>query len=104
MTAVVLLGGGQAMADPGAGQEAHVSIDNQVFYNPPVVQIANGGKVVWSFEDGDNPHTVTADDNSFGSDPNGRTSGTYEHVFSTSGMFTYHCDFHPVMTGRVSVR
>ena len=38
-------------------------------------------------------HTVTADDDSFGSDalPEG---GTFEFTFDTPGTYAYHCRFH----------
>jgi len=72
-------------------------------YVPPSVDVAAGGKVTWTFDDGDNPHTVTADDNSFGSPANGQKSGTFEHVFAEPGTVRYHCDFHPGMVGIVNV-
>ena len=73
-------------------------------YTPASVTVPVGGKVVWRFEDGAVPHTVTADANSFGSAPNGLTSGTSEHAFEKAGTYDYHCDFHPTMKATVTVR
>jgi plastocyanin len=73
-------------------------------FTPATVTIPVGGSVVWDFEDGTVPHTVTADENGFGSAPNGLTSGSFTHVFAHAGTFVYHCDFHPQMKGTVTVR
>jgi plastocyanin len=80
-----------------------VTVRNLAF-NPASVDVPVGGTVVWAFQDGSIPHTVTADDNSFGSPPNGLTSGTFEHVFGKAGTFAYHCDVHPTMQATVHVR
>lgn len=85
------------------GSPAAVSVKNLAF-TPAAVTIAAGGTVVWRFEDGGVPHTVTADGNSFGSAPNGLTSGSFEHGFGKAGTYDYHCDFHPTMKGTVTVR
>jgi plastocyanin len=93
--------GGAAVAADGPST-ANVTV--KAVYLPPVVDVARGGKVIWTFDDGNTPHTVTADDNSFGSPAGGQKSGTYEHVFEQSGSVNYHCDFHLGMIGTVNVR
>jgi plastocyanin len=85
------------------GSPAAVSVKNLAF-TPAAVTVAVGGRVVWRFEDPDVPHTVTADGNSFGSAPNGLTSGSFAHGFGKAGTYDYHCDFHPTMKGTVTVR
>jgi len=92
--------GSSPAATPGT---VTVVVKNLAF-NPTAVTIPVGGKVVWSFQDGTVPHTVTSDANLFGSPPNGQTSGTFEHVFTSAGTFAYHCDFHAAMTATVNVR
>jgi plastocyanin len=82
---------------------AVVSVKNLAF-TPASVTIPVSGVVVWRFEDGGVPHTVTADANSFGSAPNGLISGTFQHAFEKAGTYDYHCDFHPTMKGTVTVR
>ena len=94
-----LLGSGAA----GAAGPSRADVLVKATYLPPSVDVATCGKVVWTFDDGDTPHTVTADDDSFGSPSNGQKSGTFEHVFTTPGSVRYHCDFHPHMVGIVNV-
>jgi plastocyanin len=96
-------GPGPGSSPANGGSPAAVSVKNLAF-TPAAVTIAVGGRVVWRFEDGDVPHTVTADGNSFGSAPNGLTSGSFEHGFGKAGTYDYHCDFHPTMKGTVTVR
>lgn len=93
---------GAAPSPQDAPSSANVTVKKT--YVPPAVDVAKGGKVIWTFDDGDTPHTVTADDNSFGSPPNGQTKGTFEHVFPKAGSVKYHCDLHPDMIGTVNVR
>jgi plastocyanin len=109
MAAVVALlgavGAGWAVdVASAAAAPSTAKVTVKAVYLPPSVDVATGGKVVWTFDDGDTPHTVTADDNSFGSPAEGQKSGTYEHVFETPGTVRYHCDFHPDMVGIVNVR
>lgn len=94
---------GSGSSSANGGSPATVSVRNLAF-TPAAVTVAAGGRVVWRFQDGDVPHTDTADANSFGSAPNGLTSGTFEHGFGRAGTYDYHCDFHPTMKGTVTVR
>lgn len=75
-----------------------------IAYSPAAVTISAGGIVTWRFEDAPTPHTVTSDTNVFGSDPNGMTSGIFQHAFAKAGTYSYYCDFHPQMKGTVTVR
>jgi len=90
-------------ASPGGGSSAAVLVKNLAF-TPAAVTIPAGGKVVWTFDDGGVPHSVTSDTDVFGSAPNGLTSGTFERVFAKPGTYAYHCDFHPQMQATVTVR
>jgi plastocyanin len=94
---------GAAPGPPAAPETANVLVKGLTFI-PPTVDVKAGGKVIWTFDDRDMPHTVTADDNSFGSPPNGQKTGTFEHVFARAGSVQYHCDFHLGMIGSVNVR
>jgi plastocyanin len=96
-------GPGSSSSSANGGSPAAVSVKNLAF-TPAAVTIPVGGRVIWRFADSDVPHTVTADGNSFGSAPNGLTSGSFEHGFGTAGTYDYHCDFHPTMRGTVTVR
>lgn len=102
---VLLAGGcGQQASSPPASTSPPVVIVKNLAFTPASVTIPVGGRVVWKFEDGSVPHTVTADANGFGSAPNGLTSGSFDHVFGQAGTYDYHCDFHPTMKGTVTVR
>ena len=75
----------------------------QIFaFSPNPLTIARGSTVTWTNQDGA-PHTVTADDGSWGSSTL-RQGGTYSHVFTSPGSYPYHCAIHPYMTGTVVVR
>jgi plastocyanin len=105
---MALLAGGIGFRAAGAADAADppstANVTVKAVYVPPAVDVATGGKVIWTFDDGNTPHTVTADDNSFGSPADGQKSGTFEHVFDKPGRITYHCDFHLAMIGTVNVR
>jgi plastocyanin len=70
-------------------------------FSPNPITIASGSTVTWTNLDGA-PHTVTADDRSWGSGTLGQ-GATYSHVFTSPGRYTYHCDIHPSMKGTVLV-
>lgn len=73
-------------------------------FTPPSVTASVGQTVAWVFQD-TNPHTVTADDDSFTSPNGGLANGkTYSHTFDKAGTYKYHCFIHPQMLGTVVVR
>jgi len=72
-------------------------------FTPVTVRVAAGQSVEWVFQDL-NPHSVTADDNSFTSVQTGLTKGqTYSHTFAQAGTYPYHCFIHPQMKATVVV-
>jgi plastocyanin len=73
-------------------------------FTPPSVTASVGQTVAWVFQD-TNPHTVTADDDSFTSPKGGLANGkTYSHTFDKARTYKYHCFIHPQMLGTVVVR
>ena len=84
-----------------AAMQISATIQNFAF-SPNPITIAPGSTVTWTNRDGV-PHTVTADDGSWGSSTLG-PGGTYSHVFTSAGSYPYHCAIHPYMTGTVVVR
>lgn len=91
---------------PSAAQTVNVVPDPATIgaFNPASVTIHAGQTVKWVFQDA-NPHTVTADDNSYTSSQSGLANGaTYEHTFTTPGTYAYHCFIHPQMHGTVVVQ
>jgi plastocyanin len=72
-----------------------------IAYNPKEVHATVGKPVTWTFDDGGLEHTVTADDKSF--DSGRKSSGPFEHTFSTAGTIAYHCEVHAKMHGTIVV-
>ena len=74
---------------------------SQMRFNAPTVTIKVGNSVTWTNSEAV-PHTVTADDGSFGSS---RMSAgdTFSHTFSEPGTYTYYCQLHPMMRATIVV-
>jgi plastocyanin len=70
-------------------------------YNPPEVHSRAGEPVLWLFQDGGVPHTVTADNGSF--DSGNKVNDEYQLRFHQPGSYSYHCAIHPEMKGSVIV-
>jgi plastocyanin len=83
-----------------AARQVSATIQN-VTFSPNPITVARGTTVTWTNLDGV-PHTITADDGSWGSGTLGQ-GATYSHVFTSPGTYTYHCAIHPFMTGTVMV-
>lgn len=95
------------MADPEAGVAAgspkrSVSIEQRQFA-PRELTVNLGDEVTWTNRDGEQVHSVTADDGSFASGLIG-SGHKWRHTFTTPGTYTYHCTPHPFMKGTVIVR
>jgi plastocyanin len=86
-------GGTTTAASPKAQKSASASVsvgDN--FYSPASVTVAVGDSVTWN-NNGQAPHSATADDGSFDTgvfDPGGRRSVN----FDSAGTFSYYCTVH----------
>jgi LPXTG-motif cell wall-anchored protein len=83
-----------------AQDEMTVSIQD-FFFDPGQLSVAPGTTVTWVNE-GQAPHTTTADDGTW-------DSGTlqpgedFSFTFDQPGTYTYHCSIHPDMTASVKV-
>ena len=71
------------------------------YFEPANAAIQPGDTIMWVNE-GNTPHTVTADDGSFDSGTL-QPGESYSHTFQGAGMVPYHCSIHPSMTGSVTV-
>ncbi len=94
--------GATPMASPAASPVAGTAVEIRNFaYNPPTIQVPVGGTISWTNQD-QVPHTATADDGSFNTNPltNGQSAS---HTFAAAGSFPYVCLFHPYMKGTVVV-
>ena len=87
------------MADT-APNSSSVSIED-FYFEPSEAAIQPGDTVTWTNE-GNHPHTVTANDGSFDSGTL-QPGESYSHTFQNPGMVPYYCSIHPFMTGGVSV-
>jgi plastocyanin len=86
-----------------AAPRATVRVEITKFtFAPRDIEIRPGTRVVWTNRD-QAPHTVTANDKSFGS-KGLDTDDTFDQVFAQEGDFAYLCTVHPFMTGVVHVR
>lgn len=86
-----------------AAQEVSTAVVSVVdfAFEPEALTVAAGTEVIWT-NNGQRPHTVTADDGSFDSgrlDPGEQ----FSHVFEQPGTFSYHCGFHPDMQATIVV-
>ena len=88
-----------ASDEPGSGSTSVAIIDND--FTPASVEVPLGGEVMWT-SNGQNPHTVTFDDD--GPDSGTLATGdTFRATFDEAGEFSYHCEIHSSMTGTVTV-
>ena len=79
-----------AWADPAPAQSNVQAMDN--LFQPQSITVSVGTTVVWT-NAGKNPHTVTADDQSWNSDRLD-PGQTFSQTFNTPGTFGYFCQFH----------
>jgi plastocyanin len=70
---------------------------------PPHIQVSAGETVTWTRGSDPEPHTVTADDGSFGSNDLEDEGDTFELTFDEAGEFPYFCEIHSDMRGLVTV-
>lgn len=87
---------------PAAPAPQSVSIANYAFA-PSSITVAKGTTVNWKNNDSDD-HTVTSDGAGPLKSPTFNLGGTYSYTFTTAGSFSYHCDVHPSMKGKVIVQ
>jgi plastocyanin len=86
-------------ASTGGGSA--ISIKDFTF-SPPSFAAKSGATVTVANDDG-TAHTVTADDGSFDTgDIDGGAHATI--TLRGPGTYTYHCDIHNYMTGKITVR
>lgn len=73
-------------------------------FRPNVITVVVGANstVVWTNND-NSPHTVTSNGGIFDSG-NLAPGQIYSYTFTTPGTYTYHCTYHPWMTGTVVVK
>jgi plastocyanin len=88
---------------PTAGAQGNrqtISIQD-FFFSPAQITVQSGTTVTWTNQ-GNAPHTVTADDGSFDSERL-NPGESFSHTFKSPGTVAYHCEIHPFMRGSVTV-
>lgn len=91
VASMLLLSLGPALAARAGDYDAEISaIDNA--FDAGIVRIQPGQSIEWS-NDGNSPHTVTADDGSFDSG-NLESGATFTMVFDEPGVYSYFCTYH----------
>lgn len=71
-------------------------------FSPTPLDVLPGETVEWT-NISERAHTVTADDDTFGSGDI-EAGDRYERTFDATGAYAYHCRIHPGMEGEVDVR
>lgn len=82
-------------------QTVHTVLIEGMQFKPPSLLVKRGDTIVWKNADLV-PHTVTASDKSFDSEPI-EASGTWSLHVQTPGEITYVCTIHPLMKGKIAV-
>jgi plastocyanin len=85
---------------PTQAAGAAVTVATMAF-SPAQVRVGMGESVTWTFRDAIS-HTATSDNGFF--DTGAASGGASRSVrFPSAGSFAYHCSFHSMMRGRVTV-
>jgi plastocyanin len=84
-----------AWAAPRAATQNVTLKDN--LFDPKTITVKAGDTVMWT-DQGQNEHTVTADDGSFDSgDLKVGEKTSFSFTFTKAGTFAYHCKYHGAM-------
>ena len=70
-------------------------------FNPNILTVAPGTTVTWVNNESVT-HTVTSDSSKFDSG-NMVKGDEFNFTFANAGVYPYHCNFHPNMTGKIIV-
>ena len=93
----------------GAGGAVYTVAMNANAFAPTTVNIKEGDTIRWrAYEYYNNsgtgePHTVVANDSTWGSGGTMNLGSTYTKTFTTAGTYEYHCSVHNWMYGEVVV-
>jgi plastocyanin len=88
-------------ASAASGQEEMTVSIQDFFFEPDQLTIAPGTTVTW-VNDGQTPHTSTADDGTWDSGTL-QPGESFSFTFDEPGTYSYLCEIHPEMTGTVNV-
>jgi plastocyanin len=74
--------------------------DGSYGFSPATLTITAGTTVIWK-NVSTAPHTVTSDDGTTFDSGTIPTGGSFRFKFTTSGTFSYHCNYHPYMRAKI---
>ena len=87
---------------PAASAQDEMTVSIQDFlFDPDQITVAPGTTVTW-VNDGEEPHTSTADDGMWDSGTL-QPGESYSFTFDEPGSYSYFCEIHPDMTASVKV-
>lgn len=69
---------------------------------PATLTVKVGTQVIWTNET-NAPHTVTSDTGAFNTPNNLEQNQTFKVIFTKPGTYTYYCNFHLYMKGKIIV-
>ena len=96
----LLMVAGPALAANGA--VAIGETNDRYHFSPKTVFVNVGESVTWT-NGSDTAHTVDSDSGTELASGNIAAAATFDHTFSATGTFAYHCDIHDYMKGTVVV-
>jgi plastocyanin len=105
ITVLTALFGLLLIAGPAIAANGSVTIkeaDERYSFTPKATYVNVGDSVTWT-NGTDAPHNVTSDSGDELASENFGEDGTFDHTFSATGTFDYHCTIHSYMTGSVVV-
>jgi plastocyanin len=103
LTIVALAAGPGGSRLPLARVFAATAVDTgENYYTPANVTIHPGDTVTWT-NSGKEAHTVTADDDSWGTDDL-EPGQSFSQTFTTPGTYSYSCILHDNQTGVITVQ
>jgi len=96
---------GEQQPDPATLEPVETSgvLIQDFAFDPPHIQVSVGDTVTWTQGADGEPHTATADDETFDTGTLVDEGETGEFTFEEAGEFPYFCEVHPEMLGQVTV-
>jgi plastocyanin len=105
ITTLTVLFGLLMIAGPAIAANGAVAIkeaDERYSFTLKTTYVNVGDSVTWT-NGTDAPHNVTSDSGDELASDNFAEDETFDHTFSATGTFAYHCTIHSYMTGSVVV-
>jgi plastocyanin len=101
LVAIVILQPTRARSEEAKSSATEVRVDNFTFA-PETLAIPVNSTVTWVNKD-DVPHVIASDDGLFKSKALD-TDDKYSYTFTKAGTYSYYCNVHPKMVGKIVVQ